>query len=314
MLVLAAATMSALTVLCIVVAITAMIQQTSEVDDRLTAFANSTALFGGAVNQRPDVSARVNSYLNERSFSGGIAATLARAGVMLTVPEYLLIKVAATLIPVAIMLLAARHIVPAIMIGAVCSFLPDLWLKLRQRRRTTEFVLQLPETLALIVSGLRAGFSLQQAIVNIGKEAAEPTASEFNRVSQELQLGVPLMDSLDGLVRRIKSEDLDMIISVFKIHSRVGGNLASVLDTVGNTIRERVRLRREVHVITSQQRYSAYVLGCLPVGLALILFTINPTYMLEMFHWNILLCIPVGAMIMTVLGFLAIRKIADIKI
>jgi tight adherence protein B len=105
-----------------------------------------------------------------------------------------------------------------------------------------------------------------------------------------------------------------MIVSVFKINARVGGNLATVLETVGTTIRERVRLRREVHVITSQQRYASYVLGLLPPVLALILLAINPDYILTMFQWNIFLCIPIGAAVMTLIGFLVIRKIVDIKI
>ncbi len=211
------------------------------------------------------------------------------------VSEFLLVKVGAAVVAFGIVWLLSRSVIIGLAIAVLCSMLPDLWLRRQTRRRSASFILQLPDTLALIVSGLRAGFSLQQALVNIGKEAPEPTASEFSRVTQELQLGVPLLEALDNLVKRIKSEDLDMIISVFKIHSRVGGNLATVLETVGTTIRERVRLRREIEVITSMQRYSAYVLGLLPIVLGLILFVLNPDYMMGMFQWNMLLCIPVGA-------------------
>jgi tight adherence protein B len=313
MLLIGAAVLAGFAVFCLILSITSYITRSTEVDDRLFAYANSNTLFSAAEEQR-DVSDRVNRYLSQRKFSKGFAINLARAGVKLTVPEFVLIKLAALLIPMALMLFALRQLWVGLILGAVCSMLPDLWLRIRQGRRAQEFVQQLPDTLALIVSGLRAGFSLQQALVNVSKEAPEPTASEFNRVSQELQLGVPLLSALDSLVRRIKSEDLDMIVSVFKIHSRVGGNLAVVLDTVSTTIRERVRLQREIHVITSMQRYSSYILGLLPPALALVLLTINPGYILEMFQWNILLCIPIGATIMTILGFLVIRKIADIKI
>ena len=313
MLYLGAALLAGLAVFVVMLAITNLVAASSDVDDRLTTYANASSPFA-LPDEREGVGERVNAYLSERSFSGRIAADLARAGVKLTVAEFLLIKAAAVLLPIGLQLLITRQIVPGLVLGAVCFAMPDLWLRRRQRRRSTDFVLQLPDTLALIVSGLRAGFSLQQAIVNIGKEAPEPTASEFNRVAQEMQLGVPLLDALDSVVRRVKSEDLEMIVSVFKIHGRVGGNLATVLETVGSTIRERVRLRREIGVITSQQRYSSYVLGMLPFIVGLILLVINPTYIMAMFEWNVLLCIPIGAFVMTVMGFLVIRRMVDIKI
>lgn len=314
MLLIGAAILAGLAVLCLALALTSFMTASSDVDDRLLAYAAANSPFGADDDRRPDVGARVDSFLSQRSFSGGISASLARAGVKLRVAEYLMLKAAATVVPFLLYWVITGSATPGIVLGAIGSFIPDIWLRIRQRRRSNDFVLQLPDTLALIVSGLRAGFSLQQAVVNISHEASEPTSTEFERVSHELQLGVPLVDALDSLVRRIKSEDLDMIVTVFKIHSRVGGNLATVLDTVGATIRERVRLRREIQVITSMQRYSAYILGLLPVGLALVLLTINPAYIMSMFQWNILLCIPIGAGIMTVLGFLVIRKMADIKI
>lgn len=314
MLLIGAAILAGLAVLCLMLAVTSFMTSKSDVDDRLLAYAATNSPFAADVDTRDAVNARVDSFLSQRSFSGGISATLARAGVKLRVAEYLMLKAAATILPFVIFWAITGSWAPGLIVGALGSFIPDIWLRIRQRRRSNDFVLQLPDTLALVVSGLRAGFSLQQAVVNISHEAAEPTSTEFERVAHELQLGVPLVDALDSLVRRIKSDDLEMIVTVFKIHSRVGGNLATVLETVGTTIRERVRLRREIQVITSMQRYSAYILGLLPVGLALVLLTINPEYIMSMFQWNILLCIPVGAGIMTILGFLVIRKMADIKI
>jgi tight adherence protein B len=306
------AVFAGLTVFVLMLGVTRLITASSEVDDRLSTYANTVLLQAAAA--QPGVGERVNTYLSERSFSGRIAIDLARAGAKLTVSEFLLIKLGAALVPAVGAWFSSRSVAVALLVGALCSLLPDLWLRREQRQRSTKFVLQLPDTLAMIVSGLKAGFSLQQSLINVGKEASEPTASEFNRVTQEIQLGVPMMEALDNLARRVKSEDLDMIISVFKIHTRVGGNLATVLETVGTTIRERVRLRREIEVITSMQRYSAYVLGLLPIVLGVILFVLNPDYMMEMFQWNIVLCIPIGAFVLTVMGFLVIRKMVDIKI
>lgn len=309
-----AAVLAGLAVFVSILGLNSLIGAGSEVDDRLDAYATMNMTFGSGAEEAQPIGERVNAYLNERSFAGSIAASLARADLKFTVVEFLLLKLAAFLVPFVILWLVTGQIISGVIIGLVGFFVPDIYVRVKQNRRSQEFNNQLPDTLSLIVSGLRAGFSLQQSILNVGKEAPEPTATEFRRLSQEIQLGVPLIQALDGLVRRLSSEDLEMIVSVFKIHARVGGNLAVVLETVGTTIRERVRLRREVEVITAQQRYASYVLGLLPVVLGVILFTLNPGYMMAMFQWNIFLCIPIGAFVMTVLGFLVIRKIVDIKI
>jgi len=309
-----AAILTGLAVFFMVLGLTRVINAGSEVDDRLDAYATMSAPFGMAASEQSGLSDRVSSYLNDRSFAGSVRASLARADVKLTVAEYLLIKIAAVVLPFALFWLLTGYMISGLIFALVGFLIPEVWLRTRARKRVQEFVLQLPDTLALIIGGMRAGFSLQQSILNVSKEAPEPTATEFMRLGQELQLGIPLQEALDGMVRRIKSPDLEMIVSVFKIHGRVGGNLAMVLENVGSTIRERVRLRREVQVITAQQRYASYVLGALPFVLGMILMAINPEYMLEMFQWNIFLCIPITAFIMTIAGFLVIRRIVDIKI
>ncbi|HEY0739245.1 MAG TPA: type II secretion system F family protein [Herpetosiphonaceae bacterium] len=309
-----AAVLTGLAVFCAVLGLTSVINASSEVDDRLDAYATMNAPFGMATMEQSGLGDRVNSYVNDRSFAGSVRTSLARADVKLNVAEYLLIKVAAVVLPFLLFWLLTGYMISGLLFALLGFLIPEIWLRMRARKRVQEFVLQLPDTLALIVGGMRAGFSLQQSMLNVSKEAPEPTASEFMRLGQELQLGIPLQEALDGMVRRIKSPDLEMIVSVFKIHGRVGGNLAMVLENVGSTIRERVRLRREVQVITAQQRYASYVLGALPFVLGMILMAINPGYMMEMFHWNIYLCIPITAFIMTIAGFLVIRRIVDIKI
>lgn len=310
----AAALLSGLAVLFLILGIYRLVRPGATVGERLETYsATATAPFDEFADEQSGMAGRLNEYLEERSFSGSVRAKIARAGVKLTVPEYVLIKAAAILLPLTVLMLLGQVLV-GVLLGAICFLLPDMWLKRRERKRQQQFVLQLPDTLTMIVGGLRAGFSLQHSLLNVARQAPEPTASEFQRVGQEMQLGVALIPALDSLVRRIKSDDLEMIVSVFKIHSRVGGNLATVLETVGTTIRERVKLRREIVVMTSQARLSSYILGALPPALAAIIFVINRSYMMEIFHWNIFLCIPIFAFIMMVIGFLILRKMANIKV
>jgi len=137
---------------------------------------------------------------------------------------------------------------------------------------------------------------------------------EMRRVMQEVQLGLSVGDALSNLAKRMDSQDLDLLVSVLRIHARIGGNLTTVLENISSTIRERTRLEREIRVITAQQRFASYVLGLLPVILALILMSINPNYMLKLFDPGPLLLIPIMAVVFNIAGFLVIQKIVDIKV
>jgi tight adherence protein B len=192
--------------------------------------------------------------------------------------------------------------------------LPILWVRQRRNRRNHDFNDQLAETLSLTAASMRGGFSLIQSLANVSRDSQEPTKSELRRVGQEVQLGLSMTQALDNLVVRMESDDLDLVVTAIKIHARVGGNLTTILDNISTTVRERAKLRREIRVITSMQRISSYIIGFLPVGLALIIFTINPKYMMKLFDPGWTLCIPVGAVFFWIVGFMVIRKIVDIKI
>jgi tight adherence protein B len=137
---------------------------------------------------------------------------------------------------------------------------------------------------------------------------------EFDRVIREVQLGRTLLDALDSMVRRIPSDDLALIVTAIKIQYEVGGSLAEVLEIVAHTIRERVRIQREIEVLTAQQRYSGYVLMVLPIALAAFLLVINPEYEMRLFEPGPTLCIPIGAGISMVMGYLIMRKIVEIEV
>lgn len=289
------------------------------IDSRLNVFVSST----GSMVELPDhvsddqpnqLTERLNERLGRLGSSENIRRNLARADVPLTVAEYMLVKVAATLLPSALVVLLTRSVVALPFVALIGFFAPTLWLRQRQRRRSKLFADQLPGMLNTIIGSLRGGFSLSQALSNVPREAPEPTALEMRRVVQEIQLGLSIDKALTNLAQRMESEDLELLVAVLKIHGRVGGNLTVVLENISTTIMERTRLRREINVITSQQRYASYVLGLLPVILALLLLTINPNYMMRLFAPGWTLCIPAFAVIMNVLGFAAIQKIVDIKI
>ena len=310
-----AASMAGLAVLTVVYGVRSMASRDANVDARMSTYVNSEA----ADNQSPAVfdaqfAEKINAVIKRQSFAERIEQDLAQANLLLTVPEYLLIRLAVPLVLSIIALLIWRSILLVPFAMGLGYMLPILWLRQRRSRRNRDFNDQLGETLSLTAASMRGGFSLVQSLANVSKDSQEPTKSELRRVGQEIQLGLSLTQSLDHLVLRMESEDLDLVATAIKIHSRVGGNLTTILDNISTTVRERAKLRREVRVITSMQRISSYIIGFLPVGLALIIFTINPKYIMKLFEPGWTLCIPIGAAFFWIVGFIIIQKIVDIKI
>ena len=200
-------------------------------------------------------------------------------------------------------------------------WLPRFYLGRRQKGRLKAFNVQLPDTITLLANSLRAGSSFLQGMELVTREARPPISEEFMRVVREMSLGLGLQPALANLVRRVASEDLELMVTAINIQSQVGGNLATVLDAIAFTIRERVRIQGEIQTLTAMQRYSGYVIVLLPVGLAALLFVISPTYIVPMFERPPeLLGLPMGIVLFGLgllsmgIGWLFIRRIVDIKV
>ena len=159
------------------------------------------------------------------------------------------------------------------------SVAPALLPAIPPGQRVRQFGTQLPDTITLLANSLRAGSSFLQGLELVTREGRPPISEEFERVVREMSLGVALQPALNNMVRRVDSEDLELMVTAINIQSQVGGNLATVLDSIAFTIRERIRIIGEINTLTAMQRYSGYVITLLPVGLACILFLISPSYM-----------------------------------
>ena len=195
-------------------------------------------------------------------------------------------------------------------------YAPRFYVQRQKAKRLRAFNSQLSDTVGLLSSALRSGYSFLQAMELVSREGPSPVAGEFERVVREVGLGLSPEEALANLVRRTESDDLELMVTVINVQREVGGNLAEVLDSIGNTIRERVKLIGEIRVLTAQQKYSGYIVGLLPVGLSLILLVINPKYLISVFQtttwcgWTMFGC----AGIMILAGFFFIQRIVDIKV
>ncbi|HFQ93056.1 MAG TPA: secretion system protein [Anaerolineae bacterium] len=303
----------------------------SSVDDRLEQFVGTTTTVVDIPDEDidsagPDVADRLDKALSGRGFFESTRDRLAKADIKLRVSEYFVVVILATIGGGLLGYYLPKE--NSVIIGAVGAiigfFAPKQYVNFAAKKRMRAFDNQLSDTLNLWVNALRSGYSVLQGMEAIATELPPPVSVEFERVVQEVRLGLSVEAALDNMYRRVPSEDLDLIITAVNIQREVGGNLAEVLESISHTIRERVRIKGEIRTLTAQGRISGTIISLLPIVLGGLLFMINPGYVSEL--WvkeppfiipNVFPCgwilLGIGA-IMIFFGWLAIRKIVDIEV
>lgn len=264
------------------------------------------------------VAAKVEKAFSDQKFGRKVQRKLSQADLKLTLFEFMLAKLFMLSVGLMVGLYLGRGgAVQQVLFGlaglVVGYFVPDWYVKFRFSKRLKEFNGQLGDTIGLLANSLRSGYSMLQSMELVAREAADPIGTEFKRVVREVGLGLSVQDALNNLLRRVPSDDLDLLITAINIQYEVGGNLAQILDTISHTIRERVRIKGEMSVLTAQGRISGYIITALPLVLGVLITIINPTYMntLWAFPWIIM---PVCGGLMVGAGFLVIRKIVNIEV
>jgi tight adherence protein B len=273
------------------------------------------------------VVAGLSRVIERQDLATRLSTDLARADLKMKPAEFILLWAATPFVFVAVAYVIGfiipgfQNIVALIGFFLLGLYAPRFWLGRRQKKRLAAFGQQLPDTITLLANSLRAGSSFLQGIELVTREARPPISEEFERVVREMQLGMALQPALNNLVRRVASEDLELMVTAIQIQSQVGGNLATVLDSIAYTIRERIRIIGEINTLTAMQRYSGYVITLLPVGLGAILFLISPSYITVMFESPPeMFGLPLGVIFFIVglismgIGYMLIRRVVDIKV
>lgn len=283
-----------------------------EVVSRLHRFAPA----GPGTPEPPEsfIVSRVDRAIQQQGFAQRLARDLARADIKLTAGEFLILHFLTTASGgFAGYLLSGKSLLLGLVGLFTGYFIPRLWLNRRIAARLGAFNSQLPGTIDLLANSLRAGYSLLQAMETVSREAPEPTATEFRRVVREVGLGLTPQEALGHLVRRMQSDDLELMVTAINIQHEVGGNLAQILESIAHTIRERVRIKGEIATLTAQQVISGYIISALPILLGLVLYLINREYIMGMFE-GIFICIPIIGALMIIVAFLIIRRITAIEV
>jgi tight adherence protein B len=284
------------------------------IDERLSRYGRVEVEEPIVSSERRSAMDGLEAAVSRRGFAANIQTDLAQADLKLRVAEFILLTIASIILFFILGRLIFDSAIMGMAFAVVGFFAPRIWVSIRKRRRINAFNDQLGDTINLLANSLRSGFSIVQSMETVAEQLPDPMATEFHRVTQEIGLGLHYEEALQNMLRRVPSDDLDLMVTAINIQGRVGGNLAEILDTIGYTIRERVRIKGEIRVLTAQQMISGYILTLLPVGLGLVLYLLNKEYIGRMFQDPCGWIMIVVAVVMIVTGFLIIRRIVDIEV
>jgi tight adherence protein B len=242
---------------------------------------------------------------------------LSRADLKLRTSEWLLIRVGSAGLLALVALVRFGFlggIIQAIAFGLLGYFIPQFYLGYRQRKRLKAFNDQLGDTLVLMANALKTGYSMAQALDVVANKASPPMNQEFDRVVKEVNLGAGIEESLARMVRRTESGDLDMVATAIAINRKIGGNLSEILESISETIRERVRIKGEMSTMTAQARGSGYMITALPIVLGVFMYFVTPAYFAPMLGSPIGIGMLVAAGIFMGLGQFIMGKIATVDV
>ncbi len=257
---------------------------------------------------------KFNKDIEKSKYYLNVQSKLLQAYIKMKPLEFVKISLAAGLITGILLYLISGNLL-FLFIGFFVGYkVPEVILEIVRKKRVRRLNSQLPQALGLLANGLRAGYSFPQAMAVITKEMEAPIADEFGKILRENAYGKPMEEALVDFSKRTDDEDLDMFITTLLIQMNVGGDLAEILDTISETIRERVKLRGEIRTLTAQNRMSAWVVGLMPFALALLTYKTSPDQAFAFITNPIGMIMAIAAAVLMIIGVFALIKIVNIKV
>lgn len=253
-------------------------------------------------------------FVEKSNYYTQIRTKLLQAYIKMKPIEFIEISIMAGLFMGLLLWLGSGSLILATIGFGLGFFVPELLMESIRKKRAKQLNDQLPQALSLISNGLRAGFSFPQAMAVVGREMEAPIADEFAKVLRDNSYGKNMDEALLDLGKRTDDEDLDIFITTLLIHLQVGGDLSEILDTISETIRERVKLKGDIRTMTAQSQMSAVVIGILPIAIAGAMFVINPDYIGSLFSDPLGLMMVGIAAGMMLLGAFLLTRIVKVEI
>lgn len=258
-------------------------------------------------------SADSNMPMRSKDLFDKVADELAGAGILMRAEEFMILWLLLSVVPAGLCALVWHNIITATALAVVFLVLPPLLVSRAKLKRVAQFDKQLGEALIVISNCLQSGLTLAQAMESIAAEMPDPIAREFARVLREIKLGSNMDRALESMEHRIKSDDLMLIVSAINIQRQLGGNLSEILENIAQTIKERLKLRDDIRVLTATGKTSGIIIGGLPLVIALLLMIINPSYIRTFVDTSQGRTMLIVAAMMELTGFLFVKKITTIK-
>jgi len=258
--------------------------------------------------------AAMDGAIRGMSLTSAVKRELAKANWSLKASEFLVMVAMFAALPAMLVLLAYDNASLAVIVMAAGAVFPIIMLKRRQAARKKMFAGQLLDAVTLISNSLKSGYSFLQSIDLVSRELPAPVSEEFQKMIQEIKLGMSFEETVERLVSRVENEDLDLVMTCVNIQREVGGNLSEILDKIAHTIRERVRIKGQIQTLTAQGRLSGMILSLMPVGLGFFLYAINPEYISMLFTRQVGRTLIVAAVTTQLIGIFLIKKIINIKV
>jgi len=256
----------------------------------------------------------MSKHLESFQWSRQIEHKLIEAALPIRGAEFMVICLGGALVCAVVLILLSGSMLLGLMGGMIGFGMPLLILGIKIEKRRKAFNDQLGDTITLIANALRTGYSFMQSIEMVSREMPKPIGEEFARVLKEMNLGVVTEEALNNMTNRVKSEDLDLAITAVLIQRQVGGNLAVVLDSIANTIRERIKIKGQIKTLTAQGRISGIIIGMLPIVMGGAIYLLNPEYMRILFVDPLGKAMLIAGLVSQCIGMLVIRKIINIDI
>ena len=237
-----------------------------------------------------------------------------QANLPVTGQEYMMLVGGSALFIFVLLAIATLQLSEPLLFAVGWVVFASLYVQFKAKRRMKQFTDQLGDAIAMMSNAIKSGFTFQQAMDIVAKEINGPISEEFVRALNEIQLGVTLEEALEGICQRVKDDDFEMVAMSVVIQRQVGGNLSQILDTVGETIRDRIKLRGEIKSLTAEGVISGWAIGLLPVIVAAMCSAMNEEYFKPLQESGLGDMLLIGCIVSEVIGMLVIRWIINVKI
>ncbi len=259
-------------------------------------------------------SKRLSDMLRRYGWVASRASLLSKADLPLKVSEYVLILIVAFGVTAGIVGLISQLWLVGLLFGVVAVICIELWVRARARSRLAEFNKQLPTALQVMATSLRSGFGIMEAVNTVSREMDDPLAGEFGQIIDQARVGGSFEAGVEAMVERVDSADLKIVARALEIHRKVGGDLASILDSVAATMREREELRGHIIALTAQQRLGGMIVGLLPAWVVGFFLVVNPEFISPLWEEPIGRLLLAAGAAMEVVAFFAMRRIMTIEV